>query len=173
MTIRVRRAAVPGLLVVALGCGPSQTVDILLRGALVHDGTGADPRIADIAVDDGTIVAIGAVAHLAAREELDAAGRAIAPGFVDIHSHADLILLADAGRRARLLEAKIRQGVTTIVVGNCGLGAAPADEPAAGILAAVNAWMTPEGVDAGALTTAEYLEQLERRGVPLNVATLT
>ncbi len=145
---------------------------MILRGAIVYDGTGSAGRRADVAIDDGVIVAIGSVTDLSGRQELDFAGFAVSPGFVDIHSHADLILLADEPDRDRLLEAKARQGVTTIVVGNCGLGAAPADEGSAKILGAVNAWMTPEGVAAERMTIADYLDRLEAGGVPLNVATL-
>ena len=157
------------VMAVLAACGEAQ-VDTILRGATVYDGSGEAGRRADVAIDAGRIVALGSVEGLSGRQELDLDGRAIAPGFVDIHSHADLILLADDA--ARLLEAKIRQGVTTVVVGNCGLGPAPADETTAEILAGLNGWMTPHGVRAGPLGTGDYLDRLERDGVPLNVATL-
>ena len=155
-----------------IGCDTTPEVDTILRGAIVYDGTGSVGRRADVAIDDGVIIAIGSVAELSGRQELDFDGLVISPGFIDIHSHADLILLAGSPVRDRLLEAKARQGVTTIVVGNCGLGAAPTDKGSAAILGAVNAWMTPEGVSAGPMTTGDYLEMLESAGVPLNVATL-
>ena len=153
----------------ATGCGEA---DLVIRGGLVADGTGAPARRADIVVRDGRIVSVGEAAGVRAARVLDAAGLVVAPGFVDIHSHADLILLADRATQERLLRAKILQGVTTVVVGNCGLGVAPATPEAGAILAAVNGWMTPTGVVAGPLSVAEFLDRLERAGVVLNVATL-
>jgi N-acyl-D-aspartate/D-glutamate deacylase len=161
-----------GLALVGCAASPEAPVDLLIRGGLLVDGTGAEPRPADVAIVDGRIHALGALGALAAKREIDATGLVVAPGFVDLHSHADLILLGDARTQQRLLAAKIGQGVTTVVVGNCGLGVAPADGDAAEILAGLNGWMTPEGVRAGALTIREYLERLERAGVALNVATL-
>jgi len=170
---RARRLAWTLLLApVALGWGCASTVDTVLRGAIVYDGSGGPGRRVDIAIDGGKIVAIGELDDLDPKVELDLGGLTILPGLVDIHSHADLILLAASETRNRLLEAKLRQGVTTIVVGNCGLGPAPAGPDAAAILAAVNGWMTPEGVDAGRMTTAAYLDELEERPLPINVATL-
>ncbi len=171
-SVALRVAGFAGLALTLIGCDQANEVDMILRRAIVYDGSGSAGRRADIAIDDATIVAIGSIANLSGRQELDLDGRAVAPGFVDIHSHADLILLADEPDRSLLLEAKARQGVTTIVVGNCGLGAAPADEVSAAILGAVNAWMTPEGVTAGPVAIADYLGRLEAGGVPLNVATL-
>lgn len=168
----LRVAGFAGLALALIDCDGAREVDTILRGAIVYDGTGSAGRRADIAIDDGSIVAIGSVPNLSGRQELDLDGRAIAPGFVDIHSHADLILLADEPDRNRLLEARMRQGVTTIVVGNCGLGATPADKASAKILDAVNAWMTPEHVAPGPMGIAEYLDRLEAAGLPLNVATL-
>ena len=170
-TVGWRIAAAACVVATLVGCERTREVDTVLRGALVYDGTGSAGRRADVAIDAGIVVAIGSATGLTGRQDIDLAGYAISPGFVDIHSHADLVLLADENRD-RLLEAKTRQGVTTIVVGNCGLGAAPTDTASAGILDAVNAWMTPQGVAAGPLAIADYLGRLESAGVPLNVATL-
>jgi N-acyl-D-aspartate/D-glutamate deacylase len=106
------------------------------------------------------------------RREIDASGLVVAPGFVDLHSHADLIVLGPRPVQESLLGAKIAQGVTSIVVGNCGLGVAPATPEAARTLAGINGWMTPDGVAPGALSVGEYLDGLEQSGVALNVATL-
>jgi len=147
-------------------------LDLLIRGGTLVDGTGAAPRRADVGVVGDRVVRVGSLEHERARRTIDATGLVVAPGFVDLHSHADLILLADLATQERLLGAKLRQGVTTLVVGNCGLGVAPASERAAEILAAVNGWMTPAGVRAGPLDTGAYLDRLEANGVLLNVATL-
>jgi len=95
--------------------------DLLIRGAHVIDGTGAPGRDADVAVRDGWIAAIEPRSSRAARRVLDARGLVVAPGFVDIHTHSDFTLPLNP--RA---ESKIRQGVTTEVVGNCGFSVAPA-----------------------------------------------
>jgi N-acyl-D-aspartate/D-glutamate deacylase len=161
-----------GLALVGCARSPQAPVDLLIRGGLLIDGTGAEPRPADVAIVNGRIHALGTLGTLSAKREIDAEGLVVAPGFVDMHSHADLILLGDARTQQRLLAAKIGQGVTTVVVGNCGLGVAPTNGDAAKILAGVNGWMTPRDVRAGRLTVKEYLERLERDGVVLNVATL-
>lgn len=94
--------------------------DTIIRNARVIDGTGRPAFIADVAINGGTIAAVGALADATARTEADAAGRYLAPGFIDIHRHADLALFQpDFGT------AELAQGLTTIINGNCGLSAAP------------------------------------------------
>jgi N-acyl-D-amino-acid deacylase len=94
-------------------------VDLLLRGGLVVDGSGAPARRADVALKDGRIAAVGALpANGAAVVELE--GRALAPGFIDVHTHDDRLLLADPS-----MAPKLSQGVTTVVTGNCGVSLAP------------------------------------------------
>ncbi len=89
--------------------------DLVIRGGTVFDGTGADGREMDVAIAGDRIVEIGPRIAARGREEIDAKGLAVAPGFVDIHSHGDGNLAADP--RA---ESVIRQGITTIVVGADG-----------------------------------------------------
>ena len=93
--------------------------DLVIRGGLVIDGSGAPARIADVAVRDGVIVAIGALEGVA-REELDATGLIVTPGYVDPHSHFD----GQATWDDRLAPSSWH-GVTTTVIGNCGVGFAP------------------------------------------------
>ena len=95
--------------------------DILIRGGQVIDGSGAPARHADVAISGGRISAIADRYAGHARREIDAAGLVVAPGFIDIHTHSDFTLPLNP--RA---ESKIRQGVTTEVLGNCGFSAAPA-----------------------------------------------
>ena len=95
--------------------------DLLIRGATVVDGTGGEPRIVDVAVRDGRISAVEVRRTEAASRQVDGTGRILAPGFIDIHTHSDFTLPLNP-----LAEAKIRQGVTTEVVGNCGFSVAPA-----------------------------------------------
>ena len=107
------------LLLVALrGQGPMALVqpryDLLIAGGQVVDGTGAPPRRADVAIRAGRIVEIGTLAKLYARDVIDATGLVVAPGFIDVHTHAD-----DLIEQPRA-ENFVRMGVTTIVAGNCG-----------------------------------------------------
>ena len=95
--------------------------DILIRGGQVIDGTGAPARVADVAIRAGRIVAIEADRADSADRIIDAHGSVVAPGFIDIHLHSDFTLPLNPKA-----EAKIRQGVTTEVVGNCGFSVAPA-----------------------------------------------
>ena len=91
--------------------------DLLIAGGQVVDGTGAPPRRADVAIRAGRIVEIGMLAKLYARDVIDATGLVVAPGFIDVHTHAD-----DLIEQPRA-ENFVRMGVTTIVAGNCGSSA--------------------------------------------------
>ena len=96
--------------------------DLVIRGADVYDGTGAPPVSADLAVADGRIAALGALepARVAGAPLLDGRGLALAPGFVDVHTHHDFAVLLHPE-----MGFEVQGGVTTVVVGNCGFGAAP------------------------------------------------
>ena len=91
--------------------------DLLIAGGQVVDGTGAPARRADVAIRAGRIVEIGTLAKLYARDVIDATGLVVAPGFIDVHTHAD-----DLAEQPRA-ENFVRMGVTTIVAGNCGSSA--------------------------------------------------
>jgi len=95
--------------------------DILINGGMVVDGTGAPAQRADIAIRDGQIAAIEEGRTDSAECVIDAEGKIVAPGFIDIHTHSDFTLPLNPKA-----EGKIRQGVTTEVVGNCGFSVAPA-----------------------------------------------
>ena len=97
------------------------TYDIVIRGGLVFDGTGAAGRPADMAIHAGRIAAIGARLAGPASRVIDAEGLAVTPGFIDIKTHSDFTLPINP--RA---ESKVRQGVTTEIVGHCGFSVAPA-----------------------------------------------
>ena len=93
--------------------------DLVIRGGTVVDGTGAAPFAADVAVQGDRIVAVGKIADRGV-EEIDAKGLLVTPGFVDIHTHYD----AQASWSERLISSSIN-GVTTALIGNCGVGFAP------------------------------------------------
>src|SRR5262245_15943527 len=95
--------------------------DLLIRNARVLDGTGGRAFAADVAVNGGHIAEVGVIPPDApAAETVDAAGKTLAPGFIDIHTHADIALLARPDHLPKAM-----QGVTTEVFTNCGLGFAP------------------------------------------------
>ncbi len=93
---------------------------LVLRGGLVFDGLGGPPLQADVAIEGDRIVAVGTNLPLTGSDLLDVSGLAVAPGFIDIHSHTDLTLLVNPNA-----ESKIRQGVTTEVVGQDGSSIGP------------------------------------------------
>src|SRR5438128_2056510 len=94
--------------------------DLVIRGGTVVDGTGAPAATADVAVDDGKITEVGRV-DAQGTQELDATGKLVTPGFVDVHTHYDGQVTWDP-----TLTPSTLHGVTTIVMGNCGVGFAPA-----------------------------------------------
>ncbi len=95
-------------------------VDLLIKNGQLVDGTGAPAVKMDVAISDGRIVQVGPSLDLDSDRTIDASGLVVCPGFIDIHSHTDATIILNP--RA---ESKIRQGVTTEVVGNCGMSAAP------------------------------------------------
>lgn len=148
------------------------TFDLLIQNARVVDGTGQPAYSADIAINGKRIAAIGHFPAEAART-INAKNLTVIPGIIDPHSHADLILPLEPKRQAELMRCKLSQGITTTIIGNCGLGCAPIGNPEAeAILRAVNAWMTPEAVDWNWQTVGEYLSRLGNNGLALNIATL-
>ncbi|MGA6963567.1 MAG: hypothetical protein WBZ51_08105, partial [Xanthobacteraceae bacterium] len=95
--------------------------DILIRGGLVLDGTGSAGRQEDVAICSGRIAAVARGLAGKAAKVIDAGGLAVAPGFIDIKTHSDFTLPINPKA-----ESKVRQGVTTEIVGHCGFSVAPA-----------------------------------------------
>jgi N-acyl-D-amino-acid deacylase len=98
--------------------------DLVLRGGTILDGSGVAGITADLAIAEGRIAAIGRLAAGSGGEEIDVAGLAVAPGFIDVHTHDDRALLSQGE-----MAPKVSQGVTTVIVGNCGISLAPALPP--------------------------------------------
>jgi N-acyl-D-amino-acid deacylase len=138
---------------------------MLIRNGTIVDGTGGPRYRADLLVEAGTIVAIGRNLAADGREVVDASGLVVAPGFIDTHSHSDLKVLEEP-----LLAPKLRQGITTEVLGQDGVSMAPLP------LNFVEDWKknlaglegVSDTVDWSWKTTEGYLAALERRGLVLN-----
>jgi N-acyl-D-amino-acid deacylase len=137
---------------------------LLVRGGAVVDGTGEPARRADVLLRDGRVAALGALDAPPDARVLDTAGLVVAPGFVDLHTHADFTLLAfpDAA-------SAVRQGVTTVVVGNCGGGVAPCSSEH-DFRRTAFAYSSDWGVEVTWTSVGEYLGHLGGKGV--NVAAL-
>ena len=138
--------------------------DIIIGGGKVINGTGGPWFKADIGIKDGQIAVIGDLTEAEAGKTIDASGLVVSPGFIDAHSHSDSALLANAKA-----ESKIRQGVTTEVIGQCGSSAAPLSEKER---AKADDFLSDWGVECTWLTMGEYIEALETQGVSLNVVPL-
>ena len=95
-------------------------MDLIIRNGTLIDGTRAPRRKADVAISNGKIAAVGKISGKA-KTEIDAAGKIVAPGFIDAHTHDDRLMLS-----APDMAPKVSQGVTTVVAGNCGVSLAPA-----------------------------------------------
>jgi N-acyl-D-amino-acid deacylase len=144
-----------------VACAAHQEVDLILRGGTVYDGSGAPPRVADVAIDGDRIVKIGELGGFAGREELDVTGLAVAPGFINMLSWATVSLIED-GRAV----SDLKQGVTLEVFGE-GWSMGPMTD------AMKEEELARQGdikYDIEWTTLDEYLQHLEGRGVSPNVA---
>ncbi len=146
--------------------------DLIIRGGTLVDGTGAPARIADVAIDNGLITEVGEVKG-EARREIDAKGLLVTPGFVDIHTHYDGQVTWD-----EYLSPSCWHGVTTVVMGNCGVGFAPARPDRHDWLITLMEGVEDipgsalaEGIKWNWETFPEYLDSLERQSRVLDVAT--
>ena len=101
--------------------------DLIIAGGSVVDGTGAVRVRADVGVVDGYIAAVGDLEGRAAATRHDASGHIVCPGFIDVHTHDDRLLLTEPEGP----HPKLTQGVTTVVTGNCGISLAPLSSPQA------------------------------------------
>jgi N-acyl-D-amino-acid deacylase len=145
----------------ASGAAPD-LADLVIRGARVIDGSGTPARVADVAVAGDRIVAVGDLRQVRGGTEIDARGRAVAPGFIDTHTHDDRALVVDP-----LMACKVSQGVTTVVTGNCGISLAPLRHQGT-----VPPSLDVFGADGGAFapTFEGYLEGLRKDPPALNAA---
>ena len=146
-------------------------VDLVVRGGEVVDGTGAEARRADVAIDDGQIVAVDDPYGGTGHREIDAEGRIVTPGFVDIHTHLDAQLAWDP-----MPTSSCWHGVTSAVLGNCGVTFAPVAEGGAEFLAEMMESVEDiprrailEGMPWDWRSYGEYLDWIERTPKGINV----
>ncbi|MDE2562006.1 MAG: amidohydrolase family protein [Sphingomonadales bacterium] len=146
--------------------------DLVIRGGLVVDGTGSAPVRADVAVLDGRIARVGEVTGRG-REEIDAAGRIVTPGFVDIHTHYD----GQVTWEQRLAPSS-GHGVTTVLMGNCGVGFAPCRPHERDMLVKlmegvedIPEVVMTEGLPWNWESFPDYLDALDARELDIDVAT--
>jgi N-acyl-D-amino-acid deacylase len=147
--------------------------DLILKGGRIYDGSGMPSFLGDVAISDGRIEAIGRI-NGAADRVLDVGGLAVAPGIIDFHTHFDAQLWWDP-----LASSSVDHGVTSVVMGNCGLTLAPCKPE--GRDALIGTFVRVEDMPRQSLqsgipwdwtTHGEYLDALERKPLGLNVATL-
>ena len=142
--------------------------DYLIQNGTLIDGTGAPAAAADVAIKDGKIAAVGDLKDASAGTVLDAAGKYVTPGFIDIHRHADAALF-----RPHFGELELKQGLTTIVNGNCGLSVTPCGGR---FQKEIEAYLTPvtgalpDGADFSSL--AAYLRAAKKTPSPIHTAML-
>jgi N-acyl-D-aspartate/D-glutamate deacylase len=137
-------------------------LDVVIRGGTLVDGSGEAPRPGDLGIRDGRIVAVGTIEE-EAREEIDASGKVVAPGFIDVHTHYDAQAFWDG-----TLSPSPYHGVTTVMAGNCGFSIAPLTPEAGGYLMRMLArveGMPLESLEQGVpwdwRSFGEYLEKLD------------
>jgi N-acyl-D-aspartate/D-glutamate deacylase len=149
--------------------------DLKITGGTIIDGTGKPGYTGDVGIKDGKVVALGKADGLATTT-IDAAGKVVSPGFVDVHTHYDAQILWD-----RLLSISPWHGVTTTVIGNCGFGVAPTRAAHRKLI--LQTLEKVEGMSLDALqagvgddwpfeTFPQYLDTLEKRGSAINIAAL-
>lgn len=142
-------------------------LDLIIKNGTLYDGTGDDPKTADIGIKKDEIAAVGDLKSKSAKLTIDAKGLCVAPGFIDMQNHSDSFWsLFDYPHQ----ESMVLQGVTTIVVGQCGASLAPLASLEA--LKSVQKWHTLEGANLNWRYFEEYAETLRKTRLGVNVASL-
>jgi N-acyl-D-aspartate/D-glutamate deacylase len=153
--------------------GPSagaaqKAYDFVIKGATVYDGESLTPIQEDVAISGERIVEVGTIQTAEAGEVVNGEGLILSPGFIDIHTHSDFNPFAYPG-----LGNKVRQGVTTEVIGNCGMSAAPIEGPHKNEI--TNVW-SREGVEIPKRipwrSSSEYMNEAEFQGLETNLVSL-
>ncbi len=147
--------------------------DLVIRNGTVIDGSGAPRMRGDVAVKDGRIAEVAApseASSMSAAQEIDAAGLAIAPGFIDLHSHSDWVV--PTPEHGEILKPFMMQGVTTFVGGNCGFSTAPVRRERQPMLDESGRLCAERKFDWSWETVADFATAMRAQGLALNVAHL-
>lgn len=140
--------------------------DILIKSGFIYDGTGAKETVGDIGIKDGEISALGNLGNAAAEVLVNAQGKYVTPGFIDMTNHSDTHLSLF---KYPALESLLMQGITTVIGGNCGTSLAPLAKKEA--LGAVRKWADPSEINLNWASMGEYLKELERVRPGVNFGT--
>ncbi|MCX6763782.1 MAG: D-aminoacylase [Candidatus Moranbacteria bacterium] len=141
--------------------------DILIKNGTVIDGTGKPMFLADVGIDEEKISKIGKLQNEKGEIEIDATGKYICPGFVDVNNHSDAFWQIFLNPN---LESLLYQGITTIIGGNCGSSLAPLTD--AKTMESIQKWMDLNRINFNWLTMDEFLKTLERKKLAVNFGTL-
>jgi N-acyl-D-amino-acid deacylase len=143
----------------------SSPFDLVLRGGTIYDGMGTPPVTGDVGIRDGRIAAIGDLSQVSATRTIDATGKFVTPGFIDIHTHSDISILYTPG-----MDSSLAQGVTTEVVGNCGfsIGLALPGE----LFALERRALESGNIILDWSDLPGFLRRVEDTGIAINIATL-
>lgn len=148
------------------------STDILIKNGMAMDGTGRPAEQADVLISGDRIEDIGLFPDAKAARVIDAQDLAVAPGFIDVHTHLDFFL--PCRRHATVMESWARQGVTTVIAGNCGFSPAPVNHKYEDWVSTYWNFALPrDGLVYEWTTMAEFLDFLGRNGQAFNVAILT
>ena len=145
-------------------------LDLVIKGGTIVDGTGRPRFAGDLGLSGGRIAALAVPGALTGRRTLDATGLAVAPGFIDIHSHSDWVL--PLPEHEAILAPLAKQGITTIVTGNCGFSPAPVTDSSAPIMESSSELLREDALSYSWRSMGEFLDTLESSGVLLNTALL-
>ena len=157
-------SSLSGCAILLKGCSTRQEFDLVIKDGKVYDGLGSEPVIMDIGITGDMIFALGKISQTKGKSVIDANGLAVCPGFIDAHDHSDIGLLVNPKA-----ESAVRQGITTLVSGNCGSSPFPVAEEIYEETKAnlkdyydINlTWMDIKG----------FFSKLEEKGMALNYAT--
>ena len=146
-----------------------ESVDLTIQNGLVIDGTGSESIRKDISIRNGKITHVESNLKVESRQTIDAKGLVVCPGFIDVHSHSDMVLPFD-----NRLESTLRQGITTSVIGSCGFSLAPVNDDRIDMLRKDFEIFTPPGasLDITWRTFGSYLDQLEANKISSNIVPL-
>lgn len=158
-------AGISGCGPILQGCRAGKNYDLLIKNGFIYDGQGGAPFKADIAISNNSIITIGKIGNSRAKTVISADNLAVSPGFIDVHDHSDISLIVNPKA-----ESVIRQGITTLISGNCGYSPFP---------------IAPEIIEEEKETAkrsydldlnwndmAGFFSRLEEKGIALNYATL-